>query len=476
MSTKDLGSSLKEWAKIWPDGIIAVDHQHKIVDVSETGLNLLQAGKNDLLEKSLHHVLCVNIRNLQHSEEDCPFNGAGNYSNTDVISAVWNKMNGEYIGVDYRIIHFPEDPTIKYILTFIDNRDLDYNRAELDKFAAYINNSPNPIAEFDREGYLIFSNEAMQEHLVSFGFSDEGQARILPVDFQQICRQCVEQKKTISSVEVNVLGRWFSWYFQPVVIQDEITILGYAINISEQKRAQEEARLARERSRRDFYAKMMHELRTPLNAIVGFADVLLWRASKNLSEKDLRLLKTIKNSGLQLNDQISDTLDISKIEAGKMTVELEQFDLQELLSEIDEQMRTLAANKGLIYEFICPGNLDIVTDKRKLRQILLNLISNGVKYTQEGNVTCIVEPIIEKRSIEFRIEDTGIGIAEDQLSGLFQSYQRIKDEKNKGILGTGLGLALVEELVRLLRGTIHVESVYGEGSQFIVTLPSKPLE
>ncbi len=466
-----------QWLSQWPDGIIAVDDQYKIIFISPAAESLLGWKTSEINNESLHKIICVDTREFSHTEIDCPLYLGLQETNLTTQSGVWRKKDGMNINIDYRLININIGNNISYIVSFVNSQDLEYNQAELNKFAAYSNHSPAPIAEFDQQGYMLFGNASLQEHLLEFGFTELGAPKILPANLDEYCSQCIAAHAPISAVEINLGDVWFSWSFYPLKTGESVSVLGYAFNITDRKIAEKEARIERARSRRDFYAKMIHELRTPLNAIIGFADVLILRTGKSLAEKDMQLLKTIKASGLQLNDQVSDTLDISKIEAGKMTVDFEWVDVAKLLAEIDEQMRSFAVVKKLQYHYTCPAKLQLETDARKLKQIFVNLISNAIKYTRKGYVSVDIShcTLINKEreiaGIKISIKDTGVGIPSDQLDCLFKTYTQVKEEQNQFIQGTGIGLALVEELVRLLNAEISVESTYGEGSHFIVKLP-----
>lgn len=468
-----------QWISQWPDGIIAINSDSNIAFASPAAEELLGWSTDELTGKTLHETICVDTREFSHDELDCPLNLGSQDSTLNTQSGVWRKKDGVNVNVDYRLIKLKLKGNVNYVISFISSQDLEYNQAELDKFAAYANHSPAPIAEFDEQGYMLFGNSSLQELLIEYGFTEQGNPRILPAEIDTFCRKSIETNTAVTAVEINIGGTWFSWNFYPLETSFSTSVLGYAFDITDRKEAEEVARIERARSRRDFYAKMIHELRTPLNAIIGFADVLIWRAAKNLSEKDIQLIKTIKVAGLQLNDQVSDTLDVSKIEAGKMEVVIDTVNIRKILEEIDEQMRSLAMAKKLEYSFDCSETIAIASDSRKLKQILVNLVSNAVKYTRKGSVSVNVDlaKVADKNSedevegIQICVKDTGVGIPQDQLDGLFQTYVQVKEDQNRSIQGTGIGLALVEELIRLLEAEIVVESTYGEGSSFIVKLP-----
>ncbi len=218
---------------------------------------------------------------------------------------------------------------------------------------------------------------------------------------------------------------------------------------------------AASRAKSMFIANMSHELRTPLNAIIGFAQYLQSELKSTYSE----IAKNIEVSGRHLLNMINDILDLSRIEAGKMKIQKEKFNLKNLLNEVEIMVKPFAQEKKLTLEIEKPS-VELETDPKLLKQILINLLSNGVKYTEKGKVSLKVEQ--KKFYIKFRVVDTGIGISPEVRGKLFEAFEQI--EPSKG--GTGLGLALSKRLVELLGGRIGVFSEgKGKGAEFWFTLP-----
>lgn len=232
-----------------------------------------------------------------------------------------------------------------------------------------------------------------------------------------------------------------------------------------------EAAEAANQAKSSFLASMSHEIRTPMNAILGFSQLLLMDSSITALQKER--LETINHSGEHLLELINDILDISKIEAGRVTVNNNTFDLNALMMNIEAmfRVRTDAKDIRLILEMLGDIEKYITTDEGKLRQILINLISNAVKFTQDGGVAIRVKT--EKESdgkilLVVEIEDTGPGIAEEDMPRLFQVFEQTHAGISAG--GTGLGLALSREFARLMGGDITVMSVLGRGSCFRLVL------
>ncbi|MBU2985436.1 PAS domain S-box protein [Saccharophagus degradans] len=478
MSHYNQHADIPFWIASWPDGIVALDNNCNILFVSAKAQSIFGWHQQDLEGKHIHDALCVANIATAHSKLDCPLCQT-EHLDTEIQSANWLTASGDYLSVDFRVIPIESPHNTARLINFSANHHRIHNQAEMKKLADYVDNNPAPLVEFDRDGQMLFGNPALQEALLTWGFDEEGQATIFPDNLLSLCEQCLDSGTSITGIEVTLGQTYLSWHFHPIVSESVVTVLGYAFDISKQKNAELEAKEARAQARRDFYAKMMHELRTPLNAIIGFSDVLLWRSAAKLDERDNTALRNIKVAGIQLNEMITDTLDISKIEAGKMVIEPETFVASLLLHEMQEQMRYLAEAKGLTYHSESNADIPFHSDKKKIRQVLVNLISNAIKYTKNGDVWVSVIQITNsiqttESELVITVKDTGIGIPEDQINSLFEAYQRVKESKNKDIQGTGIGLALVWELIHLLNGEIKVESIYGQGSTFTAKFPYLP--
>jgi CheY-like chemotaxis protein len=218
-----------------------------------------------------------------------------------------------------------------------------------------------------------------------------------------------------------------------------------------------------------FLATMSHEIRTPLNGIIGMADLGLM--DDDISSPQRERLLDIKNSGESLLDIINEILDISKIEADKLELEEIEFSLREVLEKVVNLLSVKVFQEKL--EFICeidPTIPDIIIgDPLRIRQILINLLSNAIKFTEEGTVGIYIQMtdlVEEQVSIEFSVKDSGIGIPENKINTLFQSYSQAATSTTRTHGGTGLGLSISQRLVNLMGGQIKVESVFGKGSRF----------
>jgi signal transduction histidine kinase len=230
------------------------------------------------------------------------------------------------------------------------------------------------------------------------------------------------------------------------------------------------------RAKSDFLANMSHELRTPLTAIIGYSEMMLDGMEMDDQERT-QFASRILSNGHHLHQLINDLLDISKVEAGMMDFQRESVDLTELLEEIELTMRVLADNNRVeLKSLMTPGLREIVTDGAKLKQILFNYLSNAIKFTPPGGqVTLVLEPEGEE-FFRVTVEDTGIGIKEEDQHQLFKEFHQVDIHSAGAHQGTGLGLALVKKIVEAQGGSVGVHSVPGKGSVFHAVLPSVPFK
>ncbi|WP_340818680.1 response regulator [Methanolobus sp. WCC4] len=228
---------------------------------------------------------------------------------------------------------------------------------------------------------------------------------------------------------------------------------------------------AANRTKSEFLANMSHELRTPLNSVIGFSDILLEGGFGDLNERQHRFMSNIASSGKHLLNLINDILDISKIEAGKMELFYEVFDFADLMSDIQLMMRPIATKKDLLLDVdMRSKNIYLKADRSKLKQVLYNIIGNSTKFTPEnGNIHVIVS--VNDDMLNVSVKDTGIGISKEDQQELFKPFVQLDSSSNRKYDGTGLGLALVKNLIELHGGNIWVESEPGEGSNFMFTIP-----
>lgn len=257
-----------------------------------------------------------------------------------------------------------------------------------------------------------------------------------------------------------------------------IFLLGFSTistihEIMEMEREKQQALLASE-SKGRFLAQMSHEIRTPIHAVLGM-DAMILRESSEPSIREYAL--DIKNAGQTLLSLINDILDISKIESGKLEILPARYDLSSLIYDVMNMMKMRAKDKGLELKLFIDPEIPsgLWGDDVRIRQILVNLISNAVKYTEAGSVVLSVEAVVHEDTADltFRVQDTGIGIRQSDIEKLCQEFERIEEQRNRKVEGTGLGMNITTKLLELMGSSLQVESVYGEGSVFSFTLEQK---
>jgi len=233
------------------------------------------------------------------------------------------------------------------------------------------------------------------------------------------------------------------------------------------KRAQELEKINQVKSQ--FIAHVTHELRSPVNAIIGLAELLKIASEKGQIAQIKERLSLMISSATNLRAIITNILDLSKIEAGKMEVSIENLDLSALLSEVAEMTRILIGDKPVLVEVVAPTRPVIRSDAVKLRQILVNLMSNAAKFTDRGSIR--ISCSFPGARMEISVTDSGIGIKPENLERLFTAFSQIEDAKTKQYQGTGLGLTISKNLAQALGGGISVTSTFGTGTTFTVSLP-----
>ena len=261
---------------------------------------------------------------------------------------------------------------------------------------------------------------------------------------------------------------------------EELLVLAME-DVTERRRAEEEVAKAREtaeaanRTKSLFLANMSHELRTPLNAILGYSEMLKEEAVEQNKLEFLPDLQKIYLAGKHLLSLINDILDLSKIEAGKMELFLETFSVPLLIEEVVETIRPLVKSNANTLHIQCADDLGMMcADLTKVRQSLLNLLSNAAKFTKEGILVLEVsrETLEAREWIRFHVSDTGIGMSAEQITGLFQVFSQADASTTRKFGGTGLGLALTRRFCQMMGGDVAVRSVQGESSTFTIKIPA----
>ncbi len=300
-----------------------------------------------------------------------------------------------------------------------------------------------------------------------------------------------DQKHFINAERQQILDLLISTYEQAVQVNSELQVRERQVielNMRLAHHAGELETINREialknlelaeasRMKSAFIANMSHELRTPLNAIIGFTGALLMKLPGPLTVEQDKQLNTIRTSARHLLSLINDILDVAKIEAGKVTLELETVQCQQLVNDVVDTLRPLALQKGLQLEVeLVDEAIVLETDRRALTQILLNLANNAIKFTESGKVrlTLTKRPGEGRGIVEFAVADSGAGIREEDQAKLFQAFSQLDSTSTRHAEGAGLGLYLCQNLANLIGGSLFFKSDFGQGSTFTLALPHK---
>jgi len=357
------------------------------------------------------------------------------------------------------------------------------NIANMSEFIYY--SLSMPVLVYDAKGFLQIANDEAAKFLDIDRSQMQRQSLRLGMHFEVDDTEIYEFEGMNATVDCVCISNGVYCNLAINKIQDRYNdVIGYIIivtdlsermkNLQRLEEAKQEAEAAN-RSKSAFLANMSHEIRTPMNAILGFSELAL---KKDDPDYVREYVKDIKNSCLNLLAVINDILDISKLDSGKAELSCSNYRSASLLQEIYHIIDIQAKKKGLL--FTMNADLDIPNelygDKTRVRGILINILSNAVKYTEKGSVTCNVQVVsrdTENVTLKFSVIDTGIGLKKSSMENLFDSFTRFDSVRNSNIEGTGLGLAIVNGYVKLMGGTIDVDSVYGQGSTFTVTLQQK---
>ena len=380
------------------------------------------------------------------------------------------------------------------ILTQTDITELKRKEAALRESEArmgmILKNSPIGVAIVSRVSKKrLYCNPRLVEmdgadsadHLMSLDITD---SYIDPTDLDRI-RSAIKDQGFVSDVEVqrkrlDGTTWWCLLNANAVKYEGDDANINWISDITERKRAEEELREAREvaleasKAKSSFLANMSHELRTPLNAIIGIAEMLLEETEESGDEEQAEPMRRISRAGKHLLELINEILDISKIEAGRTELHLQDFKLASLLDEVMTTARPLAEAGGNRLTLTgAEASGTVHADPTRLRQVILNLLSNACKFTKDGAVDVTVRQteVSGREGITISVKDSGIGIAPEQIYRLFEPFNQAETSTSAQYGGTGLGLTISREFCRLMGGGIEVQSELGTGSTFVVRLP-----
>lgn len=370
---------------------------------------------------------------------------------------------------------------------------LNLNITEMMRMWAAVEAVPDGFVLYDQDDRLVMCNENYRKHyaesapamepgttfeeILRYGLKHGQYAEAVGREEEWLSERLSLHRRTAGPIEQQLGdGRWLR------VLEKRTPdggLVGLRVDITEQKKAQlalEKARISAEsanRAKSAFLANMSHELRTPMNGVVGMAELL---CDTGLSVEQRLYAETIRNSGEALLALLNDVLDYSKIEADKMVLHPEPFDLERAIHEVVMLLQATAQDKSLDiyidYDMFLPTQF--CGDRGRIRQILTNLIGNAVKFTDEGHVLVRVVGFAtddqNQQQVHLTVEDTGIGIAPEMQAHIFGEFNQVEDQQNRKFEGTGLGLAITKRLVAMMGGDVWLDSEFGKGACFGISL------
>jgi PAS domain S-box-containing protein len=440
---------------------------------------------------------------------------------------IWPRKHGEPLHVSFSAAPLRDDEgnvggKIIFLADITSQRESNQERLELmesegsaraaakveGRFRELLEAAPDAILEVDSEGRIVLLNAVAEK---MFGFTRAellGQPMELLIPSDLRSRHEQHRAAYRSRPTTRPMGSGLDLYAQrkdgshfpveislsPVKSEDGFRVSAIVRDVTERKQAEQRIKVLHEtftkelstanqqlelrnreveranRLKSEFLASMSHELRTPLHTIIGFSELLSEELEGPLNEKQKRFMNHIHQDSLHLLELINEVLDLSKIEAGRLELRLETFDIIAALDEALSTAKALGAQKSIAIDSRVPGGIALYADRIRVKEILYNLLSNAVKFTPDGGKIRI-EATLDAGSITISVTDTGIGIAADEHESVFNKFYQV-GSTTKGVReGTGLGLAITKRLVEQHGGKIWVESERGRGSRFSFTLP-----